>query len=255
MRTLLDYFKIDRRSNIPFTEQLVVVLRHLIVAERLNFGTNLPTEEEVAKYLDINYDTVAAAYAKLKTESLVSYKPGQAPSVAYRELMDHAIQNQVDFEKALLTMGMNLKTNLLESKVVSMLPEMKKLGFDNKERYLFVSRLLSNGALPVAVIQTYFPLSIFPNIETKVSKEFPTTTELEKMYNVTFKSARRVIRAVNMPALIAKQLNEISETAGFHSTAAISDASGRLLSYRILWISPNYYFQTEQTDLTKINFF
>ncbi|HEX7023054.1 MAG TPA: GntR family transcriptional regulator [Trueperaceae bacterium] len=103
---------LDKSSPIPIGAQLQAQVRLLIQQRHLPPGTRLPTAKELAAQLDVNTNTVAAAYRQLETEGYllqrrragtrVADEPPQSPGSAV------AAQLAAGFAEALARCGLEI---------------------------------------------------------------------------------------------------------------------------------------------------
>ena len=68
--------RIDKESAEPIFRQIVDVVLSGIASGRMNAGEQLPTIRELAVRLDVNPNTVAKAYSRLRLAGAVESRPG-----------------------------------------------------------------------------------------------------------------------------------------------------------------------------------
>src|SRR2546421_2115047 len=69
-------FRLDPRSGVSTSLQLVQQVRHALRLGMLSAGDQLPTVKEVVGSIAINPNTVLKAYRELEREGLVEGRPG-----------------------------------------------------------------------------------------------------------------------------------------------------------------------------------
>jgi GntR family transcriptional regulator len=62
-------------------DQIVVAVRQGVVSGELAAGELLPTSKELARVLDVNPNTVLAAYRQLRTEQVLEFRRGRGVRV------------------------------------------------------------------------------------------------------------------------------------------------------------------------------
>src|SRR4030065_239925 len=67
----IEDLQIDQHSKNPLHVQIADHVRNLIAMEKLNPGDHLPPVRQLAKYLNINQNTVLRAYLFLEQEKVV----------------------------------------------------------------------------------------------------------------------------------------------------------------------------------------
>jgi DNA-binding transcriptional regulator YhcF (GntR family) len=76
-------FSVDPESDVPIGVQLSWRLRTLILSGRLAADAALPSVRQMAKWADVNPNTVRAVYDSLQEEGLVSGRQGKGTFVAH----------------------------------------------------------------------------------------------------------------------------------------------------------------------------
>lgn len=72
---------IDLNSPVPIYEQVVLEIQHLVESGRFQSGKQLPPVRELARDLEVNFNTVARAYRILEEQGLVSVQHGRGTFV------------------------------------------------------------------------------------------------------------------------------------------------------------------------------
>jgi GntR family transcriptional regulator len=92
-------WNLDPASREPLVEQIASAVRRALAVGELEPGERLPPARELAEVLDVNANTVLAAYRGLRDEELVEFRRGRgvrvvpaldAADVARRALTDAA---------------------------------------------------------------------------------------------------------------------------------------------------------------------
>lgn len=86
MEFLMVNWFIEKNNKIPFYLQLKELINHYISTGVLKNRQQLPGVNELARKLDINFDTVRKAYKELEKEGLVEMKRGTGTFVNYDNL-------------------------------------------------------------------------------------------------------------------------------------------------------------------------
>lgn len=73
--------ELDFRSHVPIYLQLVERIKHLIAAEVIKPGDQLPTVRQLAADLRVNFNTVARAYRLLDEAGVISTQQGRGTYV------------------------------------------------------------------------------------------------------------------------------------------------------------------------------
>ena len=83
MKTKISDIKLDHDSYISLHIQLHNALRQLIVSSRWQHGERIPSEPQLAKYLNISRSTVRIALQKAEVEGLIKRAAGRGTFVSY----------------------------------------------------------------------------------------------------------------------------------------------------------------------------
>ena len=102
----------------PIYRQVVDQVRDQIASGALKPGDNLPSVRELARFLEINFNTVQKAYRELKGMGLVTTRPARGAVVSKNA-------NEV--------LGSKHNEKLLKDAVTDLLAEAHRLGFDKKQ--------------------------------------------------------------------------------------------------------------------------
>jgi GntR family transcriptional regulator len=102
----------------PIYTQVVNQVREQIASGSLKPGDKLPSVRELARFLDINFNTVQKAYRELKSLGLVAIRPGRGAMVS---------------PKATDVLGSQKNEGLLKKAVTDLLAEAHRLGFDKAQ--------------------------------------------------------------------------------------------------------------------------
>ena len=82
--------KINFRTKRPISEQVQEGLRKLIRDNLLQPGDQLPTVRNLAKRLNVNFNTIARVYRLLDEEGLISTQQGRGTYVLEQETLEEA---------------------------------------------------------------------------------------------------------------------------------------------------------------------
>jgi GntR family transcriptional regulator len=75
---------VDKHSRAPIYAQIVEQVERLVATGKLRPGDQLPTVRQLAQDLDVNFNTVARAYAVLHSVGVISAQHGRGTFVRDR---------------------------------------------------------------------------------------------------------------------------------------------------------------------------
>jgi DNA-binding FadR family transcriptional regulator len=73
---------VDHAAPLSLREQIVIVVRRAIVNGDLGIGDPLPPAAELGEALDVDRNTVLAAYRQLRTDGVLEFRRGRGVRVA-----------------------------------------------------------------------------------------------------------------------------------------------------------------------------
>ncbi len=115
-------FRINKSSEFPIYQQLKEQIKFYLLSGTLQPGTKIPTPKDLGTYLQINRNTVIAAYKELEQEGLLVSKHGQGTYIA--EKLPSTPEDER--RKALITLAQET------------LEKTKELGFDPEDLFTVV---------------------------------------------------------------------------------------------------------------------
>ncbi len=115
-------FRINKKSEIPIYQQLKEQIKFYLISGALQPGTRVPPPKELGEYLQVNRNTVIAAYKELEREGLLMSKCGQGTYVS------EDLSSLPDVKR---------KQNLLDL-AREMLERTKELGFQPEDLFTVV---------------------------------------------------------------------------------------------------------------------
>lgn len=75
-------WQIDPHEPAPLRDQIISCVRRGLVAGQLSVGDQLPPAAELAGALDVDRNTVLAAYRQLRTDGVLEFRRGRGVRVA-----------------------------------------------------------------------------------------------------------------------------------------------------------------------------
>jgi GntR family transcriptional regulator, N-acetylglucosamine utilization regulator len=158
-------FLLDQQSFVPYYEQIVDQFRTLVKEKKLSEGETFYSEGEVARMLGISKMPVRQAFQKLRSEGLLVVSRGKRPIVGSGKLPWN-FQQLRGFSEEMRRRGLqpSAKVISLERKE----PDgevMQALNLQSGEEVYCLKRLRYVDGAPVAVVTSYLPALIFPDID------------------------------------------------------------------------------------------
>jgi len=108
--------KVNFDAAKPIYEQIIEEIKRMLVRGELNPGDKLPSQRDMARYIEVNPNTIQRAYREMELLNLIITKRGKGTFVKEDDSMVITIKNDMARDAA--------------SKFVT---EMKSLGYTNQE--------------------------------------------------------------------------------------------------------------------------
>ncbi|NLM97556.1 MAG: GntR family transcriptional regulator [Halanaerobiaceae bacterium] len=100
----------------PIYEQIIEEIKKMIVRGELNPGDKLPSQRDMAKYIEVNPNTIQRAYREMELLDLIETRRGKGTFVKEDDSMVITIRN-----------------DMARDAVSKFISEMKSLGYTGKE--------------------------------------------------------------------------------------------------------------------------
>lgn len=156
---------IDSQSYIPYYQQIVEQVRALVKADKLREGQAIWSENEVARSLGISKMPVRQAFQKLRSEGLLLIRKGKRPVIGSGRVPWN-FQELRGFSEEMRRRGLVPAARVLSSQVEGAAAEVAKaLRIPDGEPVYNVRRLRLVNGNAVAIVVSYLPVRLFPNID------------------------------------------------------------------------------------------
>jgi DNA-binding GntR family transcriptional regulator len=243
---VLEQITIDRRSRVPYEEQIKERIKAAILDQTLYYQTLLPSIDLLAASLEIKQSKVKKAYERLALEGFIRNDSKEGYKVSYFELTNYFFDRNTAVYDAIAALGLSPSIRCLKRELVSLNDDnIVRMGFNPKEgnQFFHIYRIYCGNEQPIMVLENYLPCHIFDHINDKFISTEPLNAFLKKSYGIQAQISKRVTKAVNLTPELAKLLNESPNSASIQSTNHIYDQRGRLIDYGRSHTVSSYYFQ------------
>lgn len=243
---LLEFVTIDRRSRVPFDQQIKESIKALILDQSFYYKTKLPNPAMLGMHLNVSEKITTTAYNQLEFERYIKKNANKEYTVSYFELTNYFFDRNVAIYDAIIALGLTPSIECVQKKVVTLDEEtIISMGFDpnKKNKYFYINRLYLGDQKPIIIMENYLPLYIFPDIDVHFQGHEPLNAYIDEHYGIIANISQRRMKAVNLPAKIGSYLNERKNVASIQSTNHIYDKKNRLIDYGRSHTISSYYFQ------------
>jgi GntR family transcriptional regulator len=156
---------LDPQSFVPYYEQIVTQVRNLIKEQKLQQGQAFYSEGEVARMLGISKMPVRQAFQKLRSEGLLVVARGKMPVIGSGRL-PWDFQELRGFSEEMRRRGLQPSAKVLSLEMKDPQGEVAQaLRLPDGEKVYYLKRLRYVDGEPVAVVTSYLPAAMFPDID------------------------------------------------------------------------------------------
>lgn len=198
---------IDRDSPVPYYHQLKELLRDEIVSGRWPAGTQIPSEPELCRLLDVSRTVVRQALGDLGHEGLLRRRKGLGTFVAEEKIHGRLVQSLTGFHDDMLAQGRVPRTRVLDQRV---LPAPKvvaaELGLAESTPVVMIDRVRSVDDEPIVLVTTYLPAALVPGLETIDFTDRSLYQTLAARYGLIIERGRRLLESIAASDACADQL-------------------------------------------------
>lgn len=197
---------INRRSKIPYYQQLYEILRGKIVNGEWKPGDMMPPETELIELYQVSRNTVRQVLDLLVQEGLIYRQRGRGTFVSHPTL-EQTMLRIVSFTEDMKQRGFIPSTQVLSAQIIAA-PSDKanKLQLDDGEELAVIERLRMADGEPMSVEKSFLVHQYCPNIFRYDYAHNPLRQVLERDYRIRLVHARQVIRAVMATVELAEIL-------------------------------------------------
>jgi GntR family transcriptional regulator len=188
-------FLLDQQSFVPYYEQIVDQIRTLIKDKKLAEGETFYSEGEVARMLGISKMPVRQAFQKLRSEGLLVVSRGKRPIIGSGKLPWN-FQELRGFSEEMRRRGLQPSAKVISLELGA--PDgdvVQALNLQAGEKVFCLKRLRYVDGEPVAVVTSFLPSSIFPDIDKQDLQGQSLYHVFEQVYKRKLHWAEEVIGA------------------------------------------------------------
>lgn len=231
---------VSKKSPLPLYYQVAESIRQKIAQSIYQRGQLIPTETQLQKEYGVSRETVRKAVNDLVLEGLVKKIHGKGTFVSDLKIV-HRISSIYGSSDEIIARGMTPTTKFLEKQEFDPPDKMRKeMGLNDSERVAKIRRLRYADDNPVAILTSYLPAALTPDIVNTDFVNGSLYSTLEKVYRLTLDEADEEIEASsagkddarllkiepNSPILIVNRLTYLDNMRAIEKLVALyrSDA-------------------------------
>ena len=186
---------VDKNSVVPLYHQVEESLRKDIANKIYLPGRPIPTEPELKERFNVSRVTVRKAVNNLVLAGLVEIRKGVGTFVAHPKIV-HRIGTIYGSSEEILARGMSPGTEFIEKKEIAPSESIRReLDLSKKIKVIKVKRIRFADEEPVAILSSYLPKDLVPNLVRAKLRDDSLYKTLEGKYNLTLWDVNETIEA------------------------------------------------------------
>ncbi len=191
---MLDDFKLNKKSKIPYYYQVYEFLLNKIKGNKIKEGYQLPNEVLLCDIFNVSRTTIREALRELELNGYIERGRGQGTFILNNSVKSQALQKVSSIVDELKEKGIKTETKILEQKIIDSDKELQIiLGISKNTKILYIKRLMISGDEPLYITNAYFPGDIFPLIDERPLMDLSFTKLVEDYFNLEITNRKRII--------------------------------------------------------------
>lgn len=197
---------INRRSKLPYYQQLYDIFRAKIARGDWKPGDLIPPESELTELYQVSRNTVRQVLDLLVKEGLIYRQRGRGSFVAHPTL-EQSMVRIISFTEDMRQRGFKPGTRIVSASLVPASADIaEKLQIEPGEPLACVERLRLADDEPMSIEESFLVHRYCPDVLQHDYAAQPLREILERDYGIRLVHARQVIRAVAAPRRLADLL-------------------------------------------------
>lgn len=199
--------RIDRRSKLPYYQQLYEILRGKIARKDWKPGDMIPPESELTELYQVSRSTVRQVLDILVNEGLIYRERGRGTFIAHLTL-EQSMVRIVSFTEDMRQRGFEPGTQVLSARLVPASKDIaERLQVATGETLACVERLRLADGEPMSIEESYLVNRYCPDVLQHDYASQPLREILARDYNIRLVNAKQIIRAIPAPTNLAEFLD------------------------------------------------
>ncbi len=191
---MLNDFKLNKASKLPYYYQVYDYLLNKIKDGKIQEGYQLPNEILLCDMFHVSRTTIREALRELDVNGYITRGRGQGTFISKTAVESSALQKVSSIADELKEKGIKTEKRILEEKVIHPDEKLQKiLGIGENIKVLYINRLMIASDEPLYMTIAYFPNDIFPVIDKKYLEDLSFTKIVEKHFNLEIIKRKRIL--------------------------------------------------------------
>lgn len=201
--------RIETGSFVPYYQQIVDQVRSLVKSGDLREGDVFYSEGEIAGALGISKMPVRQAFQKLRAEGLLIVEKGKRPVIGGGQVSWN-FQQLRGFSEEMKRRGLVPSSKILDlQRTEASADAVKALHLKDGDAVFMVRRLRYVNGKPVALVTSYLPTAIFPDLDRHNLEHISLYQLFETVYRLKLAWAEEIIGASTANGEVARILDTL----------------------------------------------
>lgn len=188
---------IDHDSPLPYYYQLRKLLVNEIRKGRLKPGQQIPSEFRLCEQFKVSRTVVRQAISSLVWSGFLNREKGKGTFVTKPKIVESLFQNLTGTYENMKLRGIKLDTKVLEQvKCDADMKILEGLKLKQGEQVIKIKRLRFINNEPFALVTTYIPYKICPELLEENITNQSLYSVLEDKYNLKISNGKRSLEAI-----------------------------------------------------------
>ena len=198
---------IDKRSPVPYYQQLQAILRADISERGLRSGDRLPGDHELCEQYGVSRPVVRQALSGLQQEGVLQRVKGRGTFVAPQLTSQSLVQSLAGLYDDVAAMGRRLRSEVRAQKVTAADPDVAgRLEVPDGTAVVVTERLRFVDEEPWVYAVSHVPAALAPDLVDQDLRKQSLYALLERRYGLRLVRSRRAVEAHSAGAQLARDL-------------------------------------------------
>lgn len=242
---------LDNVGFVPYYEQIVQYVRSLIRENKLRSGDTFHSEGELAKSLGISKMPIRQAFQRLRAEGLLVIRRGKSPIIGGGPVTwnFHELHG---FSEEMRSRGLVPSSELIEMRRHTPDPDLlAALRLDPGNQVYLLKRLRLANDEPVALVTSYLPIALFPDLERHDLAGQSLYHIIEQTYQINLMRAEEVIGATTVEREEAQMLRTVAGSPVLQIKETTFDTEQRAVEFSISLLRGDRYTVSVMSERRK----
>lgn len=196
---------VNKNSHIPIYVQIEEALKQRIFLGEYDIGEAIPSERDLSDSFGVSRMTVRQAITNLVSNGMLYREKGRGTFVSTPKL-EQPLNGLTGFTEDMRARGLTPSSKILKFEVqIPPFDVARELLLEEGEEVYFMVRIRNADNKPMAIERTYIPVSIFPDLNTKLLSG-SLYRIVEEQYGLTIGNAMQQMEASHVAKEDSKYL-------------------------------------------------